>query len=70
MKDNIKYPTISDSMLNRLIDQLIVTFEEYNINNNHRNLFLSIIKQQSSNVIAPLVVKEIDNLKNKRAVVN
>jgi hypothetical protein len=57
-------------MLNRLVDQLIVTFEEYNINNNHRNLFLSIIKQQSSNVIAPLVVKEIDNLKNKRAVVN
>jgi len=57
-------------MLNRLIEQLKLTFEEFDIPMNHRNIFLFLIKKQQSNNVAPIIAKEIDNLKNRRACIN
>jgi len=54
-------------MISRLVEQLLSTFEEQNINHYHRNVFMSIIDKYHKSAIAPIVAKEIDSLKNRRA---
>lgn len=57
-------------MLSRLLEQLKQTFDEYDIPVNHRNLFIEMTLNFKPNKAAPIIVKEIDGLKNRRAHIN
>lgn len=64
-----KLPLISQSMFNKIVEQMDTAYEEHSIPAFHRSYFKDCIYQLKPQMAVPLVSKEIDDLKNNRSII-
>lgn len=64
-----KLPLISQSMFNKLVDQMDAAYDEHNIPAFHRSYFKDSVYQLKPQMAVPLVSKEIEDLKSNRSII-